>query len=248
MAVAINTSGIHHMALRCTDLARSRQFYAETLEFPVVLEGPEIFLFLAGATAIAVRGPGAETPHGDVFSPFRVGLDHIALACSHERELKRVAAALTAQGVANTGIRVDETLQRAYVAFKDPDLIAWELYMAPNLVVPAVEAYLDGLRQHKLDTVPFADEVTFESPLAMKVKGVAAVKEALAAVLPAVQDISSVHYISEGDYVATSFELHTPFGTIPIFDRFRVVNGAITEIRPFYDPRPIVEGLSRTSA
>ena len=55
MAVAINTSGIHHMALRCTDLARSRQFYAETLEFPVVLEGPEIFLFLAGATAIAVR-------------------------------------------------------------------------------------------------------------------------------------------------------------------------------------------------
>jgi hypothetical protein len=40
------------------------------LEFPVVLEAPGLFLFLAGATAIAVRGPEAQTPAGDVFTPF----------------------------------------------------------------------------------------------------------------------------------------------------------------------------------
>ena len=30
-----------------------------------------------------------------------------------------------------TGIRLDPTLQQRYVAFKDPDRIAWELYMTP---------------------------------------------------------------------------------------------------------------------
>jgi len=44
--------------------------------------------------------------------------------------------------------------------------------------------------------------------------------------------------------VATRFELATPFGPIDVFDRFRVVNGLLAEIRPFYDPRPIVEGMA----
>ena len=30
----------------------------------------------------------------------------------------------------NTGVKLDETLGKRYVAFKDPDRIAWELYMA----------------------------------------------------------------------------------------------------------------------
>ncbi len=30
----------------------------------------------------------------------------------------------------STGIKVDETLAKQYVAFQDPDRISWELYMA----------------------------------------------------------------------------------------------------------------------
>jgi uncharacterized glyoxalase superfamily protein PhnB len=46
-----------------------------------------------------------------------------------EAELQRVAAALTTAGVQNTGVKLDTTLNKKYVAFKDPDGIAWELYM-----------------------------------------------------------------------------------------------------------------------
>lgn len=129
MSIDIKTPGVHHVALRSGDLGRSKRFYAETLGFKIALEGPNIFLFFAGATAFGVRGPEAETGDGDVFSPFRVGLDHVALACDDESELARVAAALSAAGVENTGVKLDETLGKRYVAFKDPDRIAWELYM-----------------------------------------------------------------------------------------------------------------------
>ena len=130
MAIDIKTPGVHHVALRSSDLQRSRQFYADTLGFQVIMEAPGLFLFLAGSTAFGVRGPGPGTPAGDKFDPFRVGLDHVALACEDESELERVASALSEAGVENTGVKLDETLGKRYVAFKDPDRIAWELYMA----------------------------------------------------------------------------------------------------------------------
>jgi glyoxylase I family protein len=58
-----------------------------------------------------------------------VGLDHLAIACGEEAELTKVAEALTAAGVPNTGVKLDTTLNKKYVAFKDPDGIAWELFM-----------------------------------------------------------------------------------------------------------------------
>src|SRR5258706_14169532 len=130
MTINIKTPGVHHLALRCTDLERSRRFEVEVLGFPVVLEAPNIFIFLAGSSAVAVRGSEADTPRGDVFSPFRVGLDHVALACADESELERVALALSGAGVENTGVKLDEVLGKRYVAFKDLDRIAWEFYMA----------------------------------------------------------------------------------------------------------------------
>ena len=87
-------------------------------------------LFLAGGTAFGLRAPTEQMPAGDRFSPHRVGVDHIALACSEDTELERVAAALTAAGIENTGTKLDDALGKRYVAFKDPDRIAWEFYMA----------------------------------------------------------------------------------------------------------------------
>lgn len=130
--IAPRTAGIHHLTLRSTDLSRSRSFYGTTLGLPIVIETPELFAALAGGAAIVVRGPDAQTPAGDRFNPFRVGLDHVALGCGSEPELERVAAALAAANVPSTGIKFDAVLQRRYVAFKDPDGIAWEFYMAPD--------------------------------------------------------------------------------------------------------------------
>ena len=125
----IKTTGIHHVALRCADFERSRRFYLETLGFEPMLEVEDLLIFAAGSTAIALRGPTKEMPHGDRFDPFRVGLDHLALSCEDEEEIDRVTRALEAAGVWNTGARVDDTLGKKYVAFRDPDGVQWELYM-----------------------------------------------------------------------------------------------------------------------
>jgi glyoxylase I family protein len=129
MTIEINTSGVHHIALRVTDLERAKRFYIQTLGFSPLLEADNLFIFAAGSSAVAVRGPDPKTPSADVFNPFRVGLDHLALACSSEDELERVAAALSQAGVENTGVKVDDVLGKKYVAFKDPERIQWELYM-----------------------------------------------------------------------------------------------------------------------
>ena len=99
MSIKPQTPGVHHVALRVTDIARAKRFYTETLGFPILLDGPDLFLFAAGGTAFGVRGPAAGTPAGDRFDPSRVGLDHLALGCNDEAELKRVADALKAADV-----------------------------------------------------------------------------------------------------------------------------------------------------
>lgn len=128
MAISPKTPGIHHLALRCTDMERSKKFYQETLGFQVAIDTPGLFIFVAGGTFIGVR-PASPLPGADSFNPFNVGLDHLALGCEDEAELHRVANALADAGVENTGVKLDTTLGKNYVAFKDPDRISWELYM-----------------------------------------------------------------------------------------------------------------------
>jgi glyoxylase I family protein len=128
--MTIATTGVHHLTLRSSDLTRARDFYGRTLGLPIVLETWDSFVALAGSTLLVVRSPETRTPAGDPFDPFRVGLDHVALACADEAELERVARVLEAAQVPSTGLRFDAVLRRRYVAFKDPDGLAWEFYMA----------------------------------------------------------------------------------------------------------------------
>ena len=127
MSVAVTTTGIHRLVLRSSDLARSRWFYIEMLGFPLALEGPNIFLFLVGDTAVEVRRREPMAAPHEALNPFRAGVDRIALACSDEQELTRVADALSRAAIAHTGVRTDPALDRKYVAFDDPDRIGWEL-------------------------------------------------------------------------------------------------------------------------
>src|SRR4051812_27944348 len=119
MSIKPQTPGMHHVGLRVTDVARARRFYSDTLGFPGLLDLPDFFVFAAGGTLLGVLGPRPNTPKGDRFDPGRVGLDHLALGCLEDGELERVASALAMAGVENTGIKVDETLGKRYVAFKD---------------------------------------------------------------------------------------------------------------------------------
>lgn len=129
MAITPKTPGIHHIALRCSDMAITKKFYQETIGLPLVLDTPDLIAFVAGPVIVAFKKANAEF-HKNVFTPFNIGLDHVALTCETEEELHRFAKELTAAGVENTGVKLDGTLQKLYVAFKDPDRIQWEFYMA----------------------------------------------------------------------------------------------------------------------
>src|SRR2546428_6213330 len=128
MGINIKTPGVHHVTLRVADFRRSKQFYTETLGFPIALEQPDLLIILAGNTAVGIRAPVGGTPKGDRFNPLRVGLDHLAIACQDEAELGRVAKALTQAGIEENGAEKDETPCKRDVAFKEPDRIALALY------------------------------------------------------------------------------------------------------------------------
>ncbi|KAA5541177.1 VOC family protein [Adhaeribacter rhizoryzae] len=129
MAITPNTPGIHHIALRCRDIAVTKEFYQNIIGLQLALDTPDLIGFVAGSVFVVFKKAEPVHPEDKTFTPFNIGLDHIALACENEDELKRFAQGLADAGVENTGVKLDETLQKLYVAFKDPDRIQWEFYM-----------------------------------------------------------------------------------------------------------------------
>jgi glyoxylase I family protein len=129
MAIQPATPGIHHIGLRCLDMQRTKSFYQDVIGFPIILDSPGLMIFQAGQVFVAFKQAEPSRGMGATFSPFEIGLDHLALTCESEPELNRFVEGLIQAKVENTGIKIDETLRRKYVAFKDPDRIAWEFYM-----------------------------------------------------------------------------------------------------------------------
>lgn len=122
-------SYIHHICLRSMDFGRTKNFYQDVLGFPLAIDTPGLIIFVAGSVFLAFKQADPKNKEHSTFSPFEVGLDHIAITCDSEEELQRFVKKLGAAGVENTGVKLDEALQKLYVAFKDPDRIQWEFYM-----------------------------------------------------------------------------------------------------------------------
>ena len=122
-------SYIHHIALRSMDFAKTKNFYQDVMGFPLVMDKPDLIIFLARNVFLAFKKAEPRDNNFSTFSPLEVGLDHIAITCEREEELHLFTKKITDAGVENTGVKLDETLQKLYVAFKDPDGIKWEFYM-----------------------------------------------------------------------------------------------------------------------
>jgi catechol 2,3-dioxygenase-like lactoylglutathione lyase family enzyme len=123
------TPGVHHIGLRCLDFSRTKKFYQNIIGFKLVLETSELMAFVIGPLIVVFKQAMPPHPEDKTFTPFNIGLDHIALTCESDEELKRFAEGLKSAGVENTGVKLDPVLQKMYVAFKDPDRIQWEFYM-----------------------------------------------------------------------------------------------------------------------
>src|SRR5438128_6658310 len=108
MGINIKTPGVHHVTLRVADFRRSKQFYTETLGFPIALEQPDLLIILAGNTAVGIRAPVGGHPKGTRSNPLRVGFVHSAIACKDEADIGRVAKALTQPGTETTGAKREE--------------------------------------------------------------------------------------------------------------------------------------------
>jgi catechol 2,3-dioxygenase-like lactoylglutathione lyase family enzyme len=130
--MALQTGGIHHLALRVADLERARAFYTTVLGFPEVLQTEGLVIVNVHGTFLGLRAGAPETDPHDRFSPFRVGLDHVALAAPSAAALQALQRQLDVAGIPNNGIEDDPLLGATYVAFYDPDGIAWELYALPD--------------------------------------------------------------------------------------------------------------------
>lgn len=136
---AVRPTGIHHVRLTVTDIARSKAFYQDVfgvepaVDFsaqagdPGVREDQEKLyggcVFALGDQLLGLR-PVAET--GDRFVSTRVGLDHVSLQVGSRADLDDAARRLSARGVEHGEVlELDQGI--AVLSLQDPDDINLEL-------------------------------------------------------------------------------------------------------------------------
>ena len=124
----LNTNGLSHLALRVANIAQAKHFYADTLGCQLVREIDGAVLVNVYGTLIGLYGSDSSSSSHDHFDPFRVGLDHLALAVEDTNTLEDLKRDLDAAGVRNHGVEEDLETHDKYISFYDPDGIAWELY------------------------------------------------------------------------------------------------------------------------
>jgi SnoaL-like domain len=104
-------------------------------------------------------------------------------------------------------------------------------------IAKLLTAYIDGYKTGDYEKVRFAADVTFEGPLKEKIVGKAAVQKFLSTVRA--KDVRVKQQIIDGQFACVLADFETPEGTVvPFCEFFRVRDGEIAEIRPYFDPRP----------
>jgi glyoxylase I family protein len=136
-------TGIHHVRLTVTDIARSKAFYTQVLGSPPAVDfsdqagDPEVredqfrlyggCVFLVGQQVVGLR-PVA--PAGDRFESTRVGLDHLSLLVGSAEALDEAAARLEAAGIAHGSVTELAGFGLRILSLQDPDDINLELTAA----------------------------------------------------------------------------------------------------------------------
>jgi glyoxylase I family protein len=142
-ADAVVPSGIHHLRLTVTDIARSKAFYSTlfgrepVIDFSDAADEPGIredrsrfyggVVFSFGHQVLGLR-PVAEL--GDTFSSTRVGLDHVGLLVDGPADLDRAVERLSADGVPHG--EVTDLGSMLILSLQDPDDINLELCCLPE--------------------------------------------------------------------------------------------------------------------
>ncbi|MDF2387695.1 VOC family protein [Nostoc ellipsosporum NOK] len=126
----MKTTGIHHIAIICSDYERSKKFYVETLGFPII---HETFRGERNSYKLDLRvGENSQielfsfpNPPQRVGNPEACGLRHLAFEVE---EIEQTVVYLTSHNVEVENIRFDEITGKKFTFFKDPDNLPLEIY------------------------------------------------------------------------------------------------------------------------
>ena len=107
----------------------------------------------------------------------------------------------------------------------------------------AIDAYFRGLRSGDASRIPFVDDVVFKSVvIGEPVIGVNAVREFIGQFADSIESIEVERKVIDGDYACALFTWTTKSGIeIEICEHFVFEGRQIKYIRPYFDPRPILE-------
>jgi len=126
----MQTTGIHHVAIICSDYERSKKFYTEILELPIIQEtfraarnSYKLDLKIGNNTQIELFS--FLNPPKRVSHPEACGLRHLAFRVD---ELDATVEKLRSKGVQVENIRIDELTGKRFTFFADPDGLPLEIY------------------------------------------------------------------------------------------------------------------------
>ncbi|MCE2697963.1 MAG: VOC family protein [Nostocales cyanobacterium LE14-WE4] len=127
-------SGIHHVAIICSDYKKSKHFYVEILGFEIIhetlrAERNSYKLDLkVGNTQIELFS--FPNPPKRVGYPEACGLRHLAFVV---KEIAENVNYLKSHHIEVENIRIDEITGKKFTFFKDPDNLPLEIYeLSPN--------------------------------------------------------------------------------------------------------------------
>lgn len=161
----VTFAGVDHVSFTITNLDRSQRFYAEVLDFVLVLDvgyGRILMHPATGFTLSLMRHDGAR---GGAFTELTTGLDHLGLTAATRDELLEWQLRFDRHGVTYTPVRDMEFGH--HLNFRDPDGIALEL-SAPNELLVAAKAALAEGQTSQADIDAFIEDNDLDLPSAPK--------------------------------------------------------------------------------
>jgi len=125
----VNFKKIHHVAIIVSDYEKSRKFYVEQLELPIIREhyredrGDWKLDLQVGDVELEIFG--MKNPPKRVTNPEACGLRHLAF---HVDDVEQAVARLNEKGIETEPIRWDPFTNKQMVFFRDPDDLPIELH------------------------------------------------------------------------------------------------------------------------